>query len=121
MIRRPPRSTRRLTLFPYTTLFRSHHEQDMRRMGGLKKYMPYTYLTFLAGWLAICGIIPFSGFWSKDEILWNAASTTHIPLGWLLWIVGTIAATCTAFYMTRLMAMTFWGKERFGKAHKHSL
>ena len=53
-----------------------HHEQDMRRMGGLKKYMPYTYMTFLAGWLAICGIIPFSGFWSKDEILWNAASTT---------------------------------------------
>jgi NADH-quinone oxidoreductase subunit L len=90
-----------------------HHEQDMRRMGGLKKYMPYTYWTFLAGWLAICGIIPFSGFWSKDEILWNAASTTYIPYGWLLWLVGTIAATCTAFYMTRLVAMTFWGKERF--------
>jgi NADH-quinone oxidoreductase subunit L len=90
-----------------------HHEQDMRRMGGLKKYMPYTYWTFMAGWLAICGVIPFSGFWSKDEILWNAASTTHIPLGWIVWIVGTIAATCTAFYMTRLMAMTFWGRERF--------
>ena len=90
-----------------------HHEQDMRRMGGLKKYMPITYLTFLAGWLAICGIIPFSGFWSKDEILWNAASTRHIPVGWIVWIVGTIAATCTAFYMTRLMAMTFWGKEKF--------
>jgi NADH-quinone oxidoreductase subunit L len=90
-----------------------HHEQDMRRMGGLRKYMPYTYLTFLAGWLAICGIIPFSGFWSKDEILWNAAATRHIPVGWLVWIVGTIAATCTAFYMTRLVAMTFWGKERF--------
>jgi NADH-quinone oxidoreductase subunit L len=90
-----------------------HHEQDMRRMGGLKKYMPYTYWTFLAGWLAICGIIPFSGFWSKDEILWRAAETTQIPLGWLIWLIGTIAATCTAFYMTRLMAMTFWGKERF--------
>jgi NADH-quinone oxidoreductase subunit L len=89
-----------------------HHEQDMRRMGGLKKYMPYTYLTFMAGWLAICGIIPFSGFWSKDEILWRTASTTQIPIGWLLWIVGTIAATCTAFYMTRLMAMTFWGRYR---------
>jgi len=97
-----------------------HHEQDMRRMGGLKKYMPYTYLTFLAGWLAICGIIPFSGFWSKDEILWRTASTSHIPLGWLLWIVGTIAATCTAFYMTRLVAMTFWGKERFRDAHEHT-
>ena len=90
-----------------------HHEQDMRRMGGLKKYMPYTYATFLVGWLAICGIIPFSGFWSKDEILWQSASTTYIPLGWVIWIVGTIAATCTAFYMTRLVALTFWGKERF--------
>jgi NADH-quinone oxidoreductase subunit L len=90
-----------------------HHEQDMRRMGGLKKYMPYTYWTFLAGWLAICGIIPFSGFWSKDEILWRSASTTQIPLGWLVWLIGTIAATCTAFYMTRLVAMTFWGRERF--------
>src|SRR5438105_10549451 len=97
-----------------------HHEQDMRKMGGLKKYMPYTYWTFLAGWLAICGIIPFSGFWSKDEILWNAASTTHMPLGWLVWLVGTIAATCTAFYMTRLMAMTFWGEEKFRK-HEHSM
>ena len=94
-----------------------HHEQDMRRMGGLKKYMPYTYLTFLAGWLAICGIIPFSGFWSKDEILWNAASTRYIPVGWLVWMVGTIAATCTAFYMTRLVAMTFWGKEKFLDDH----
>ncbi|HKP37994.1 MAG TPA: NADH-quinone oxidoreductase subunit L [Pyrinomonadaceae bacterium] len=89
-----------------------HHEQDMRRMGGLSKYMKYTYWTFLAGWLAICGIIPFSGFWSKDEILWGTASTSAVPLGWLLWIVATIAATCTAFYMTRLMALTFWGRYR---------
>jgi NADH-quinone oxidoreductase subunit L len=89
-----------------------HHEQDMRRMGNLRKYMPYTYLTFLAGWLAICGIIPFSGFWSKDEILWRTASTSAVPIGWLLWIVGVIAATCTAFYMTRLVAMTFWGRYR---------
>src|SRR5262245_46287307 len=97
-----------------------HHEQDMRKMGNFNKYMPYTYWTFLAGWLAICGIIPFSGFWSKDEILWNAASTTQIPLGWLVWLIGTIAATCTAFYMTRLVAMTFWGEERFA-GHEHSL
>ncbi|HXD30728.1 MAG TPA: NADH-quinone oxidoreductase subunit L [Pyrinomonadaceae bacterium] len=94
-----------------------HHEQDMRRMGGLKKYMPYTYWAFFAGWLAICGIIPFSGFWSKDEILWNAVSTTYVPAGWIFWIVATIAAVCTAFYMTRLMAMTFWGKERFLGGH----
>jgi NADH-quinone oxidoreductase subunit L len=97
-----------------------HHEQDMRRMGGLGKYMKYTYWTFLAGWLAICGIIPFSGFWSKDEILWRTASTNQVPIGWLLWIVGTIAATCTAFYMTRLVAMTFWGKEKFREAHEHT-
>jgi NADH-quinone oxidoreductase subunit L len=90
-----------------------HHEQDMRRMGGLKKYMPKTYWTFFAGWLAICGVIPFSGFWSKDEILWNAASTEYVSGGWLLWLIATIAAACTAFYMTRLMALTFWGKERF--------
>ncbi len=90
-----------------------HHEQDMRRMGGLKKYMPKTFWTFFCGWLAICGIIPFSGFWSKDEILWRAAGTTYFSGGWLLWLIGTIAATCTAFYMTRLVAMTFWGRERF--------
>src|SRR2546421_12268838 len=70
--------------------------------------------------MTCCVIIPFTGFRSKDEILWNAPSTTHIPLGWLVWLVGTIAATCTAFYMTRLMAMTFWGKERFRK-HEHSM
>jgi NADH-quinone oxidoreductase subunit L len=95
-----------------------HHEQDMRRMGGLSKYMKYTYWTFLAGWLAICGIIPFSGFWSKDEILWRTASTSAVPIGWLLWIVATIAATCTAFYMTRLMAMTFWGRYRGDDGHE---
>jgi NADH-quinone oxidoreductase subunit L len=94
-----------------------HHEQDMRRMGNLRKYMPYTYWTFFAGWLAICGIFPLSGFWSKDEILWRAASTTFIPYGWVIWLVGTIAAMCTAFYMTRLMALTFWGKERFLGEH----
>jgi NADH-quinone oxidoreductase subunit L len=90
-----------------------HHEQDMRRMGGLRKYMPKTYWTFVMGWLAICGIPIWSGFWSKDEILWNAASTEYVPGGWALWLIATISATCTAFYMTRLMALTFWGKERF--------
>jgi NADH-quinone oxidoreductase subunit L len=90
-----------------------HHEQDMRRMGNLRKYMPKTYWAFLCGWLAICGVIPFAGFWSKDEILWNAASTEYFGGGWLLWLLAAVAATCTAFYMTRLMSMTFWGKERF--------
>src|SRR5947209_6785757 len=92
-----------------------HHEQDMRRMGGLRKYMPKTYWTFLAGWLAICGIPIWAGFWSKDEILWKTASTSFIPGGWILWLVATIAATCTAFYMTRLVAMTFWGNPRFSE------
>ena len=90
-----------------------HHEQDVRRMGGLKKHMPKTYWTFFFGWLAICGVIPLSGFWSKDEILWGTASTELVPGGWLLWLAGLLAATLTAFYMTRLVALTFWGRERF--------
>ena len=75
----------------------------------------YTYITFLADGLPSAASF-VQCFWSKDEILWNAASTTHIPFGWIIWLIGTIAATCTAFYMTRLVAMTFWGKERFLEA-----
>src|SRR5688572_1747665 len=80
-----------------------HHEQDPRRTSGPKKYRTYTYLTFLAGWLAICGIISFSAFWSKDESLCKTGSADVVPIGWLLWSVGTVATTCTAFYMTRLV------------------
>ncbi len=94
-----------------------HHEQEMPRMGGLAKYMPTTYKTMLAGWLAICGIIPFAGFWSKDEILWKTFSTSVFGGGKILWLVGFITAGLTAFYMTRLIAMTFWGEERFRKIH----
>ncbi|HVG37633.1 MAG TPA: NADH-quinone oxidoreductase subunit L [Pyrinomonadaceae bacterium] len=90
-----------------------HHEQDLRRMGNLRKYLPRTYLCFLAGWLAICGVIPWSGFWSKDEILWNAAATNAVPGAWLWWLMGTATAFLTAFYMTRLLALTFLGRERF--------
>jgi NADH-quinone oxidoreductase subunit L len=94
-----------------------HHEQDMRKMGGLSKHMPITHFTFLMGWLAIIGMPPFAGFFSKDEILWQAF---HSPRGhWLLWLCGVIGAASTAFYMTRLMCMTFWGKERFDKKHVH--
>lgn len=95
-----------------------HEEQDIRKMGGLKKYMPITYWTFFAGWLAIIGIPPFAGFFSKDEILWQ---TFISPLGNpILWFVGVVAAACTAFYMTRLMALTFWGKSRISKdVHPH--
>ncbi|HLL13726.1 MAG TPA: NADH-quinone oxidoreductase subunit L [Pyrinomonadaceae bacterium] len=98
-----------------------HHEQDMRRMGGLKKYMPITFATMLTGWLAISGIPIFAGFFSKDEILWKTWSTsaTAIPAwaGKTLWIVGALTALLTAIYMTRLMVLTFWGDERFREAH----
>ncbi|HYJ47768.1 MAG TPA: NADH-quinone oxidoreductase subunit L, partial [Pyrinomonadaceae bacterium] len=89
-----------------------HHEQDMRRMGGLRKYMPVTFITMLTGWLAICGIPIFAGFFSKDEILWKTWSTGLFPnAGKILWVVGAVTALLTAIYMTRLMVMTFWGKE----------
>lgn len=92
-----------------------HEEQDIRKMGGLKKYMPITHKTFLIGTLAIAGIPFFSGFFSKDEILWNA---------WLngspvLWGVGAVAAFTTAFYMWRLTTLTFEGEERFDHHHVH--
>ncbi|MFP5518390.1 MAG: NADH-quinone oxidoreductase subunit L [Bdellovibrionia bacterium] len=95
-----------------------HEEQDIRKMGGLKKYMPITHITFFLGWLAIIGMPPFSGFFSKDEIL---AMAFHSPFGHpLYWVAGAIGATLTAFYMTRLMALTFWGKSRVPKdIHPH--
>ncbi len=95
-----------------------HEEQDIRKMGGLKKALPWTHLTFVFGWLAIIGVPPFAGFFSKDEILWMAF---HSPNGhWALWLAGAVGATCTAFYMTRLMALTFWGKSRVDhKVHPH--
>ncbi len=95
-----------------------HEEQDVRKMGGLKKYLPITHITFVLGWLAIIGIPPFAGFFSKDEILWQSFSSPHGHIG--LWLLGVITAVCTAFYMTRLMALTFWGKSRFGHdVHPH--
>ncbi len=87
-----------------------HDEQDMRKMGGLRKHMPITFVTFVIGWLAIAGIPPFAGFWSKDEILvftWQE----HGPL---LWAVGVLTALLTAFYMSRLMFLTFFGAPRWG-------
>jgi len=97
-----------------------HHEQDMRKMGGLKKHMPITFITMAAGWLAICGIPIFAGFFSKDEILYKTfAADNYFPGGLkfpgeeILWGVATVTAILTAIYMTRMMIMTFWGKERF--------
>ncbi|HEY8388935.1 MAG TPA: NADH-quinone oxidoreductase subunit L [Parasegetibacter sp.] len=91
-----------------------HHEQDIRRMGGLKKYLPVTHITFLLGCLAIAGIPPFSGFFSKDEILMGAYAKNP-----LLYYLGVAGALLTAFYMFRLYAMTFLGKFR-GNSHSES-
>jgi NADH-quinone oxidoreductase subunit L len=85
-------------------------ELNMQKMGDLKKYMPITFWCFLSATLAICGIPLFSGFFSKDEILWRAYSSPHGHL--LLWLVGVITAGLTAFYMFRLFFLTFLGKSR---------
>jgi NADH-quinone oxidoreductase subunit L len=84
-----------------------HNEQDIRNMGGLKKYLPITYITFLIGVLAISGIPPFAGFFSKDEILANAFMSNKV-----VWGLAVFASLLTAFYMFRLFFLTFFGKER---------
>jgi NADH-quinone oxidoreductase subunit L len=93
-----------------------HHQQDMRRMGGLKKYLPITHITFLLGCIAISGIPPFSGFFSKDEIL--AAAYQKNPV---FWVLGVAGAMMTAFYMFRLYATTFLGKFRGSEDQQHHL
>ena len=82
-------------------------EQDMRRMGGLKKYLPVTFMTMMVGTLAIAGIPPLSGFFSKDEILYRAFLSNK-----LIWGLAVLTALMTAFYMFRLMSMTFLGGYR---------
>jgi NADH-quinone oxidoreductase subunit L len=82
-------------------------EQDMLKMGGLKKHMPITYVTMMIGTLAIAGIPPLSGFFSKDEILWRAFEANRI-----VWALAALAALMTAFYMFRLMSLTFFGSYR---------
>jgi NADH-quinone oxidoreductase subunit L len=93
-----------------------HDEQDIRHYGGLRKYMPKTYLTFLIAALAISGIPPLSGFFSKDEILWFSFANGNF----VYWFIGAFTALLTAFYMFRLYFLTFEGKERFGhNKHPH--
>jgi NADH-quinone oxidoreductase subunit L len=87
-------------------------EQDMRVMGGLRKRIPVTFWTMSAGVFAISGIYPFSGFFSKDEILYQTFISTN-PLGKLLWFVGLVTAGLTSFYMFRLWFKTFFGEARF--------
>jgi len=84
-----------------------HHEQDIRKMGGLKSKLPITHITFLVGCIAIAGLPPFSGFFSKDEIL--AAAFAKSPI---YWVLGLLGAAMTSFYMFRLYATTFLGKFR---------
>jgi NADH-quinone oxidoreductase subunit L len=85
-----------------------HDEQDMRRMGGLSKRIPITYATMLIGAVAISGVPPLAGFFSKDEILGEA-----FKLGFpLVWVIGIVVAVMTAFYMFRLIGLTFWGESR---------
>ena len=93
-----------------SVIYAMHHEQDMMKMGALRKKLPVTYLTMMAGTLAIAGIPLFSGFFSKDEILWKAFSS---PLGsGLFWTLGFLTAGMTSFYMFRMMFLTFHGNSR---------
>jgi NADH-quinone oxidoreductase subunit L len=89
-----------------------HDEQDMRFMGGLRKSMPITCGTFIIGWLAIAGVPPFAGFWSKDEILLSAFDQHPV-----LWVIGLVTALLTAFYMSRQVFMVFFGEERWNQPH----
>jgi NADH-quinone oxidoreductase subunit L len=92
-------------------------EQDMRKMGGLRQYMPWTFATMAIATLAIAGIPPLAGFWSKDEILWKAFNVSAA-----YWLIGVITAFITSFYMFRLMYLTFGGEYRgtvAQEAHGH--
>ena len=90
-------------------------DQDMRRYGALRAAMPVTAVTFIVGWLAIAGVPPLAGFWSKDEILAYAFDSSPA-----LWVVGLVTAVLTAFYMSRLVFMTFYGEARYGdERHPH--
>jgi len=96
-------------------------EQDMRKMGGLRQYMPWTFLTMTIATFAIAGFPPFAGFFSKDEILWKAYSSEYGS--WVFWLIGVITAFITSFYMFRLWFLTFFGDYRgtaaHGDAHGH--
>jgi NADH-quinone oxidoreductase subunit L len=98
-----------------------HEEQNIQNMGGLRRWMPITFWTFLAASLANAGLIPFAGFWSKDEIILGAWITDQIPvpIGQILAIVGLVTAFFTAYYMFRLVFLVFTGEPRFNPAEVH--
>ncbi len=87
-----------------------HDEQDLKRMGNLRRYIQLTFWTFTVGWLAIAGIPPLSGFWAKGDVL-DAAWARHPAL----WVVGLLTALLTAYYMSRLSGLAFFGKDRWNK------
>jgi NADH-quinone oxidoreductase subunit L len=93
-----------------------HDEQDMRKMGGLLRFLPVTGFTFIIGWLAIAGVPPFAGFWSKDEILLFAWADNKA-----LWAIGLITALLTAYYMSRQVFMVFFGEPRFETTGEHAV
>src|SRR3954463_984194 len=98
-----------------------HHEQDMRKMGGLRKYTPITRWTYLAACISIAGFPIAAGFYSKDEILWKAFTARGLLAPWIgpaIWLVGTLAALGTSFYMFRSYFMTFTGKYRGAGGHE---
>ena len=90
-------------------------EQDMRKMGGLRKHIPWTFATMTVATIAIAGIPPFAGFFSKDEILWQAYERN-----WIFWLVGLLTAFITSFYMFRLLFMTFFGEYRGAAGSEHA-
>jgi NADH-quinone oxidoreductase subunit L len=85
-----------------------HDEQDLKRMGNLRKYMPITFITFAIGWLAIAAVPPLSGFWAKGDVLENAWAAHPA-----LWAIGIVTAALTAYYMSRLTGLAFFGKDRW--------
>ena len=95
-----------------------HHDQDMRNMGGLRKYMPITWITSLLGSLALIGTPFFSGFYSKDSII-EAAAASHLPGSGFAYFAVLASVFVTAFYSFRMYFMVFHGEERFGKEHGH--
>jgi NADH-quinone oxidoreductase subunit L len=96
-----------------------HEEQDIRNMGGLRKYLPLTFWTFLAAAFANAGVIPFAGFWSKDEIIVGGWISDYQPIGTIAMVIGLVSAFFTGLYMFRLVFLVFTGKPRFDTEQIH--
>ncbi len=99
-----------------SVIYALHHEQNIWKMGGLRAKMPKTYLTMVIGALALAGCPPFSGFFSKDEILYSALATGH----WGIWLIGVLVAGMTAYYTFRMIFVVFHGQPRDHHAYDHA-